>query len=79
MHYISKLYCNCRKHKSIITNSNAVNDASKFMKLEKTLDTTNRYFGTYTFFINDALPNIADIASVVAPEKKLNTTCPLKI
>ena len=49
------------------------------MKLEKTLDTTNRYFGTYTFFINDALPNIADIASVVAPEKKLNTTCPLKI
>ena len=37
-----------------ITNSNAVNEAIKFIKLEKTLDRTNKYLGTYIFLIKDA-------------------------
>ena len=41
------------------------------IRLEHTLDITNTYFGTYTFFIRDALPIIADIAFVVASLKKL--------
>ena len=49
------------------------------MKLDIILDKTNKYFGTYTFLINGPLLIIDDIASVVAPEKKLNTTCPLNI
>ena len=46
------------------------------IRLEHTLDITNTYFGTYTFFIRDALPIIADIAFVVASLKKLKITCP---
>ena len=35
------------------------------MTLEHTLDNTNKYLGTYTFLIRDALPKIEDIALVV--------------
>ena len=60
-----------------ITNSNAVNEAIKFIKLEKTLDRTNKYLGTYIFLIKDALLIIAVIELVVESEKNVNTTCPL--
>ena len=47
---------------AIITRSNAVNEAIRLIKLENTLEITNKYFGTYTFLINAAFPVIADIA-----------------
>ena len=62
---------------AIITTSNAVNDANKLIKLENTLEITNKYLGIYTFLINAALLITADIALVVASEKKLKIICPL--
>ena len=74
----STVQCNSALVASI-TKISAVKDAIKLIKLEKTFDNTNRYLGTYTFFINAALETIEDIALVVESEKKLNITCPLKI
>lgn len=60
-----------------ITNSNAVNDAIRLIKLENTLDTTNKYLGIYIFLISDELLMIADMELVVESEKKVKITCPL--
>ena len=46
----------------------AVNDANKLIVLEKTLESTKRYFGTYIFFINGPFERIADIELVVDSE-----------
>jgi hypothetical protein len=47
--------------------------------LDATLESVNKYFGIYTFLIKGALLMIDDIALDVDSEKKLNTTCPLKM
>lgn len=48
-----------------ITSSSAVKDAIRLIKLDITLESTNKYFGTYTFLIKEALLMIADIELVV--------------
>ena len=62
-----------------MTSKSAVKDAIRLIKLEKMCEITKRYFGTYTFLINDALDTMDDIELVVASEKKLKINCPLKI
>ncbi|CUP17874.1 Uncharacterised protein [Dorea longicatena] len=47
-----------------ITRINAQNDDRILIELDAILDTTNKYLGIYTFFINGAFPNI----DVIAPE-----------
>nr|WP_235901297.1 hypothetical protein [Anaerovibrio slackiae] len=50
---------------------------SKFTQLDNTLDTGNKYLGTYTFFNSEALSKIAFIAKLVDSEKKEKNTCPI--
>jgi hypothetical protein len=69
--------CNSARVTTIITN-NALNEATKLIKLDTILANTNKYFGTYTFLIKEALKSIEVIELVVASLKKLNITCPLK-
>ena len=57
-----------------ITSSSAVKDAIRLIKLDITLESTNKYFGTYTFLIKEALLMIADIELVVESLKKLKIT-----
>ena len=60
-----------------ITKISAVKEAIKLIKLDITLDNTNKYLGTYTFLIKDPFIIIAPIELFVASEKKLKITCPL--
>ena len=61
---------NIVKCNSVLVHSITIIIAQKddmiFIEEDAILDNTDKYFGIYTFFINEALPNIALIAPDVA-------------
>ena len=60
-----------------ITNIRAIKEKPKLIRLEATVASGNRYFGIYTFFINEAFHKIELRPLFVASELQLKTTFPI--